>query len=436
MASTISDDLRAGALVYHRSPKPGKLEIQPTKPLGNQRDLALAYSPGVAAACEAIVADPAAGRRTDRARQPRGGGLQRHRGARPRQYRPARRQAGDGRQGGPVQEIRRHRRVRHRDRRARRRPRRRRSWRRWSRPSAASISRTSRRRNASTSRTQLKARMKIPVFHDDQHGTAIIVARGGAERAASDRQEDRRGQDRRVRRGRGGARLPQSAGRARRQAREHLGHRSSRASSTRAAPTLMDRWKAVYAQKTDKRTLGEVIDGADIFLGLSAPRRAQARDGQAHGGAAADHGARQSDAGNHAGGGARGAPRRDDLHRALGLSEPGQQRPVLSLHLPRRARCRRDHHQRGDEARGRRGDRGARARGAVGRRGARLRRRGAHLRHGLADPQPVRSAPDPAHRAGGRARRRWTPASRPARSPISTPIRSGSTASCSAPASS
>jgi len=33
----------------------------------------------------------------------------------------------------------------------------------------------------------------------------------------------------------------------------------------------MDRWKAVYAQKTDKRTLAEVIDGADIFLGLSAP---------------------------------------------------------------------------------------------------------------------------------------------------------------------
>src|ERR1044072_999611 len=59
MASTISDDLRASALAYHRAPKPGKLEIQPTKPLGSQRDLALAYSPGVAAACEAIVADPA-----------------------------------------------------------------------------------------------------------------------------------------------------------------------------------------------------------------------------------------------------------------------------------------------------------------------------------------------------------------------------------------
>jgi malate dehydrogenase (oxaloacetate-decarboxylating)(NADP+) len=46
------------ALEYHRHPKPGKLEITPTKPLGNQRDLALAYSPGVAAACTAIEKDP------------------------------------------------------------------------------------------------------------------------------------------------------------------------------------------------------------------------------------------------------------------------------------------------------------------------------------------------------------------------------------------
>ena len=60
MASDLSDDLRSGALVYHRLPRPGKLEVVPTKPLGNQRDLALAYSPGVAAACEAIVADEAA----------------------------------------------------------------------------------------------------------------------------------------------------------------------------------------------------------------------------------------------------------------------------------------------------------------------------------------------------------------------------------------
>jgi malate dehydrogenase (oxaloacetate-decarboxylating)(NADP+) len=54
------ESLRAAALEYHRQPKPGKLAIMATKPLANQRDLALAYSPGVAAACEAIVADPAA----------------------------------------------------------------------------------------------------------------------------------------------------------------------------------------------------------------------------------------------------------------------------------------------------------------------------------------------------------------------------------------
>src|SRR5512137_1754526 len=50
--------LREAALHFHQTPKPGKLEIQATKPLGNQRDLALAYSPGVAAPCEAIAADP------------------------------------------------------------------------------------------------------------------------------------------------------------------------------------------------------------------------------------------------------------------------------------------------------------------------------------------------------------------------------------------
>ena len=55
---TITDELRENALHYHREPRPGQLEIRPTKPLSNQRDLALAYSPGVAAACEAIAEDP------------------------------------------------------------------------------------------------------------------------------------------------------------------------------------------------------------------------------------------------------------------------------------------------------------------------------------------------------------------------------------------
>src|SRR6201995_4413130 len=51
-------DFRKAALDYHRLPRPGKLSIEPTKTMATQRDLALAYSPGVAAACEAIKADP------------------------------------------------------------------------------------------------------------------------------------------------------------------------------------------------------------------------------------------------------------------------------------------------------------------------------------------------------------------------------------------
>ncbi|HYZ25003.1 MAG TPA: NADP-dependent malic enzyme, partial [Rhodopila sp.] len=54
----MDDDFRKAALDYHRLPHPGKLAIEPTKRMATQRDLALAYSPGVAAACEAIKADP------------------------------------------------------------------------------------------------------------------------------------------------------------------------------------------------------------------------------------------------------------------------------------------------------------------------------------------------------------------------------------------
>jgi len=51
-------DLREAALEYHQFPTPGKISVRPTKGLTNQRDLALAYSPGVAYACDAIVEDP------------------------------------------------------------------------------------------------------------------------------------------------------------------------------------------------------------------------------------------------------------------------------------------------------------------------------------------------------------------------------------------
>jgi len=54
----MSEDFNDAALDYHREPQPGKIEVTSTKPLANQRDLALAYSPGVAAACHAITQEP------------------------------------------------------------------------------------------------------------------------------------------------------------------------------------------------------------------------------------------------------------------------------------------------------------------------------------------------------------------------------------------
>src|SRR6478672_11293763 len=55
---TMTDDLKESALEYHRAEPRGKIKVVATKPMVTQRDLSLAYSPGVAYACEAIVADP------------------------------------------------------------------------------------------------------------------------------------------------------------------------------------------------------------------------------------------------------------------------------------------------------------------------------------------------------------------------------------------
>ena len=143
-----------------------------------QRDLSLAYSPGVAVPCLRIAEDPVARLRLHRQGQSGRGHLQRHRDAGPGRSRRAGLQAGDGRQGGAVQALRRHRfidievdtdgrRRVHQLRALSRRP-----------PSAASTSRTSRRRNASSSSSACASCCDIPVFHDDQHGTAIISAAG------------------------------------------------------------------------------------------------------------------------------------------------------------------------------------------------------------------------------------------------------------------
>ena len=58
----MDEELKRNALDYHRFPRPGKIQVVPTKALASQRDLALAYSPGVAAACMAIVEDPSQAR--------------------------------------------------------------------------------------------------------------------------------------------------------------------------------------------------------------------------------------------------------------------------------------------------------------------------------------------------------------------------------------
>ena len=82
-------------------------------------------------------------------------------------------------------------------------------------------------------------------------------------------QKHRAGEDRDLRRRRGGAGLPQSAGNPRRPAREYLGHRSRRRGVGRPAGAHGP-VEEHFAQKTSARTLADVIGGADIFLGLSA----------------------------------------------------------------------------------------------------------------------------------------------------------------------
>ena len=334
------DELRDIALEYHRQPTPGKLAIVATKPLANQRDLALAYSPGVAAACEAIVADPAeAATVTARANLvaviTNGTAVLGLGDIGPLAAKPVM----EGKAvlfkkfaGIDVFDIE----LAERD------------------PDklveiVAALEPTFGGINLEDIKApecfeierKLRQRLKIPVFHDDQHGTAIIVAAAilNALRVVGKPMN----QIKLVVSGAGAAAL------ACLDLLVDLGVKLENIWVTDIAGVVykgrkqeMDPRKERYARDTDARTLGDVIAGADVFLGLSAPRVLKpemvAKMAQA-----ADHpGAGQSGAGDHAGRGQGGAARRDHRHRPLGLSQPGQQRPVLPVHLPRRARCRRD----------------------------------------------------------------------------------------------
>ena len=266
-SSSMSDDLRSGALVYHRLPKPGKLEIAATKPLGNQRDLALAYSPGVAAACDVIVADPAEAA-TVTARQnlvaviSNGTAVLGLGDIGPLASKPVM----EGKAvlfkkfaGIDVFDIE----VAQKD---------------IDKfvDTVAALEPTFGGINLEDIKgpdcfeieDQLRERMSIPVFHDDQHGTAIIVSaavRNGLELAGKDIAEAKI-----VVSGAGAAALAClnllcSLGAQ----RKNVWVSDIEGVVYRGRTAQMDRWKEVYAQDTQARTLGEIIAGADVFLGLS-----------------------------------------------------------------------------------------------------------------------------------------------------------------------
>ncbi len=261
-------ELRRAALEYHEFPTPGKVAIAATKQLVNQHDLALAYSPGVAAACEEIVADPAnAFRYTSRgnlvAVVTNGTAVLGLGNIGPLAAKPVMEGKGvlfkkfagidvfdielqcdnldklidaiaalEPTFGGiNLEDIK--------------------------APDCFYVERA------------LRERMKIPVFHDDQHGTAIVV--GAALLNALKVTGKNIKEVKLVASGAGAAALAclgllVKLGLP----REHIWVTDLAGVVYEGRTELMDEDKAFFAQKTSLRTLAEVIEGADVFLGLSA----------------------------------------------------------------------------------------------------------------------------------------------------------------------
>ena len=207
------------ALEYHSRGRKGKIEVVPSKPCRTQEDLSLAYSPGVAEPCLEIAKDPEKVYEYTAKGNLVAVDLQRHGGPRPRQHRPARRQARHGGQGRPLQAVRRHRRLRHRGRRRRRRRvrRHRRADRadvRRDQPRGRQVPGVLRDRGAAQEAPPDPGLPRRPARHGDHLG------RGVPERARGRRQEDRQRQGRLLRRGRLGDRLREALPLLRRAARE------------------------------------------------------------------------------------------------------------------------------------------------------------------------------------------------------------------------
>jgi len=266
----MDEDFRKAALDYHRLPRPGKLSVEATKRMATQRDLALAYSPGVAAACEAIAENPrAAYEMTTRGNMVAvitngtavlGLGAIGALASKPVMEGKAvlfKKFAAIDSIDLEVDELDPARFV----------------------EAVAALEPSFGAINLEDIKApecfeierSLRERMKIPVFHDDQHGTAIIVA--AAVRNGLLLQGKNLAEAKIVTSGAGAAALA---------CLDLLVAMGAKAENITVADIkgvvyagrteLMDPYKARYARETDARQLAEVLDGADVFLGLSAPR--------------------------------------------------------------------------------------------------------------------------------------------------------------------
>ena len=265
----MSDQLEAAAIEYHEKPTPGKISVTPTKGLTNQRDLALAYSPGVAYACMAIHANPArAAQLTSRANLvgviTNGTAVLGLGNIGPLAGKPVmegkaclfKKFAGidvfdiELAENDPDKLV----------------------------DMIAALEPTLGGINLEDIKApecfyierKLRERMKIPVFHDDQHGTAIIV--GAAVTNGLKVVNKKFGSVKLVCSGAGAAAiacLDLLCGLGLK--RENVFVCDSKGVIYEGRDAQMEPNKARYARKTDARQLADVITGADIFLGLSGP---------------------------------------------------------------------------------------------------------------------------------------------------------------------
>jgi malate dehydrogenase (oxaloacetate-decarboxylating)(NADP+) len=266
--TTEQTSLREAALHFHEFPKPGKLEITATKPLANTRDLALAYSPGVATPCEEIAADPQEAYRytakgnlvavISNGTAVLGLGNIGALASKPVMEGKAvlfKKFAGidsidievDEQDPKKFVEV-----VAPLE------------------PSFGGVNLEDiKAPDCFEIEEELRARMNIPVFHDDQHGTAIIVA--AAVINAMKLVGKDLGTAKIVTSGAGAAAIACMnmliAVGAR---RENIWIADSKGLVTRRRGNAVDRWRGAFAQDTAATELAEVMAGADIYVGLSA----------------------------------------------------------------------------------------------------------------------------------------------------------------------